>query len=186
VTEEAPPSAPPSRRRLWIAVGAVVVVALAAGGYFFGSSDTGGRQSGEGGIAPDFALPEVRGDGEVALADVRGKPVVVNFFAAWCVPCRKEMPDFQAVSSRLGDRVAFLGVDHQDNRDAARQLLADTGVRYPTGYDPDGTVAERYALFGMPTTLFISPDGRLLEKHTGELSEDKLEEAITRLFGISS
>ncbi|MGH9224657.1 MAG: TlpA family protein disulfide reductase [Acidimicrobiales bacterium] len=167
----------------------MVVVALAAGGYFFGSADSrGDRQSGEGGIAPDFSLPEVRGDGEsggnVALASLRGKPVVVNFFASWCVPCRKEMPAFQAVSSRLGDKVAFLGIDHQDNRDGGRQLLADTGVRYPTGYDPDGKVAERYSLFGMPTTVFISPDGRLLEKHTGELSEGQLEESITRLFGI--
>jgi len=176
---------PRSRRRRWLALGAVVVIALGAGGYFFGSAEQGSDGRNDGGIAPDFSLPEVRGDGQVVLGNLRGRPVVLNFFASWCVPCRKEMPAFQAVSARLGDRVAFVGVDHKDNREAGRQLLAETGVRYPTGYDPDGEVATRFALFGMPTTVFIGPDGRILDKHTGELTEDDLEASITRLFGIA-
>ena len=166
-------------------VGVLAVVALAAGGYFFGQdSGDAGRDRGLGDSAPDIRLPELRGDGEVVLANLRGRPVVVNFFASWCVPCRKEMAAFQAASSRLGDRVSFVGVDHQDDRKGGQQLLADTGVRYPTGYDPDGTIAARYGLFGMPTTVFIGTDGKVLDKHTGELSQSDLEDAIARLFGI--
>jgi thiol-disulfide isomerase/thioredoxin len=110
--------------------------------------------------------------------------VLVNFFASWCVPCRKEMPAFQAVSAQLGDRVAFIGVNHNDDRAGALQLLADTGVRYPTGYDPEGHVAASYGLFGMPSTLFVGADGTLLETHTGEISRDQLEQTISRLFGV--
>ena len=164
---------------------AVAVVVLAGAGYLFGRQETGGERT-DGRVAPEIRLPDLGGDGEVVLADLRGKPVVVNFFASWCVPCRKELPAFQAVSARLGDRVAFLGIDHQDNREGGRQLIAETGVRYPTGYDPDGDVARRYALFGMPTTVFVSPDGRVLGKHTGEMSAEKLEEEISRLFGITA
>lgn len=69
------------------------------------------------------------------------------------------MPGFQAVYEKVGDRVAFVGVNHQDNREGALKLLADTGVRYSSGFDPDGNVAASYGLFGMPTTLFISDQG---------------------------
>ena len=175
---------PQSRRRTWLVIGVLVVVGLSGAGFLFGQKD-GGDDPTTGRIAPEFTLPELRGDGQVALARLRGQPVVVNFFASWCVPCRKEMAAFQAVSTRLSGKVAFIGVDHNDDRKGGQQLLIDTGVRYPTGYDPEGKVAESYGLFGMPTTLFIGPDGRLLEKHTGELSEEKLEDAIARLFAIS-
>lgn len=114
----------------------------------------------------------------------RGRPLVVNLFASWCVPCRKELPAFRAVSEQLGARVAFLGVNHQDNRKSGQDMLAEFGIRYPAGYDPDGKVAADYGLVGMPSTLFVSPDGRLLETHTGELTRRQLEDAISRLFGV--
>lgn len=136
--------------------------------------------------ATDIDLPAVTGDSHVRLADSRGKPTVVNFFASWCTPCRKEMPALQQVSDRLSGKVAFMGVDHQDNRDSAAELLKDTGVKYPTGYDPDGKVAKAYGLFGMPTTLFVSADGRVLETHTGELSRSALEDAISKHFSIDT
>ena len=83
--------------------------------------------------------------------------MVVNFFASWCIPCRKEMPAFQAVSDRVGSKVAFLGIDHQDSREGGLDLVAQTGVRYPIGYDPDGSVATGYGLFGMPNTSPSTP-----------------------------
>ncbi len=166
-----------SRRKWWI-VGGVAIFALVLAGLALSQR----RSTTD---AKPFELPRLNGSGTVSLAALRGRPAVVNFFASWCVPCRKEMPALQAVSTKVQDRVAFLGVDHQDDRAGALQLLADTGVQYPTGYDPDGKVATSYGLFGMPTTLFVSPDGRLLEKHTGELSEAALTESISRLFGVS-
>jgi cytochrome c biogenesis protein CcmG/thiol:disulfide interchange protein DsbE len=133
--------------------------------------------------AVTFELENVRREEPpVSLADYRGRPVVLNFFASWCVPCRREMPDFEAVHDRLGNRVAFVGVNHQDQRPAALDLLEETGVTYPSGFDPRGTVAGAYGLFGMPTTIFISPDGRVLERRTGEMSKRELEATIRRLF----
>jgi cytochrome c biogenesis protein CcmG/thiol:disulfide interchange protein DsbE len=167
-----------TKRRSWWIGGGVAVVALVIAGLAL--SQRGGDVQ-----ARDFQLPRLNGAGTVSLASVKGRPVVINFFASWCVPCRHEMPALQAVATRVKDRVAFLGVDHQDDRDGALELLADTGVQYPTGYDPDGKVATSYGLFGMPTTLFVGMDGRLLDKHTGELSAAQLEETISRLFGVT-
>lgn len=172
------------RRRLWILVGVVsvalvVVTALAR-------PDVVARPAltvKGGGPAKAFALENLRQGGPtVSLAQYRGRPVVVNFFASWCVPCRREMPGFEAVYEKVGDRVAFVGVNHQDNREGALELLSDTGVRYPSGFDPDGKVAASYGLFGMPTTLFISDQGAVLERRTGEISEKELLAIIERLF----
>lgn len=139
-----------------------------------------------GGPAPAFELENVRpGRALVSLATAQGKPVVLNFWASWCVPCRREMPSFQAVHEATKERVSFLGVNHQDQRGPALELLAETGVRYPSGYDPQGKVAFAYGLYGMPTTIFISADGQVLERRTGELSRAELEATITRLFGGS-
>lgn len=177
VSDEA---APPRRRRVWWwAAGAVVAVGLVVAGL----AATGSHTSGD---AKGFSLPPVDGDGMVTLASFRGKPVVVNFFASWCVPCRKEMPAIQATAAKLGEKVAFVGIDHQDDRGGALQLLNDSGVRYPTGYDPAGQVATSYGLFGMPTTLFVDRDGRLVDKHTGEITQEKLEQDIQRLFGVTA
>jgi cytochrome c biogenesis protein CcmG/thiol:disulfide interchange protein DsbE len=96
------------------------------------------------------------------------------------------MPTFQAVFARVGEDVGFLGINHQDNRDAALDLLKDTGVRYPSGYDPDGDIARAYELFGMPTTLFISPDGRVVGRRTGEMSRPQLDAALRKLFGVEA
>ena len=184
MSDEAAP-ARPGRRRLWIAGGVAAVAALIGGGLVFGTPDDSAPGGRSGGPAAAIELPRLDGEGTVSLADLRGRPVVVNFFASWCVPCRKEMPAFQAVAERVGDRVAFLGVDHQDDRKGGLDLVADTGISYPSGYDPDGKVAEAYGLFGMPTTLFIGPDGTLLETHTGEISREDLERALRSHFQIS-
>lgn len=133
--------------------------------------------------APDIQLASVVDPEQtVDLRDVAGRPVVVNFWASWCVPCRREMPTFQALHERLGNRVAFVGIDHQDRREDALDLLAETGVTYPTGYDPAGDVARAYGLFGMPTTVFISVDGEILARRTGEIDADELERTIQRLL----
>jgi cytochrome c biogenesis protein CcmG/thiol:disulfide interchange protein DsbE len=135
------------------------------------------------GPAAFFQLENVRpGEAPVSLAAFRGTPVVLNFWASWCVPCRREMPFFAAVSEQHKGRVAFVGVNHQDQRPPALDLLAETGVPYPSGFDPRGAVAAAYGLFGMPTTVFISTQGEVLERRTGEMSRRELEETIRRLF----
>ena len=183
------PAEPEAGRRprwLWPVVAAVTVVGLAVAGLVFGQ---GGDEPGSGaragrGQAPPIELPALSGEGTVTLASFRGRPVVVNLFASWCVPCRKELPAFKAVSEEMRGRVAFLAVNHQDNRKGGQDMLAEFGVTYLAAYDPDGKVAIDYALLGMPSTLFVSADGELLDVHTGELSRQQLEDAIARLFAI--
>ena len=187
--EPAPDGAPmgrsPRRWRVWAAVGVasalIGVLALVLANV---ASDPAPSASTAGGDrAPDFRLSEVRDEsGSVSLEDFKGRPVVLNFWASWCVPCRKEMPALQEVSEGVQDRIAFVGINHQDSRGEALAFLDETGVRFPAGYDPEGSTAAAYGLYGMPTTIFISPDGRILERHRGEISESQLRREIERLF----
>lgn len=166
-------------------------VALAAGAAALSSpdsSDTAAPSAGghKRGPAVRIELPDVRvGAPAVSLAALSGKPVVLNFFASWCIPCTKELPAFQAVAADTKGRVAFVGINHQDNRDAAAKLMSETGVRYPAGFDPRGKVARAFGLRGMPTTIFISASGRVLERRNGEMSGADLRHAIDRLFAPS-
>lgn len=133
--------------------------------------------------APDFRLPSLADPTtEIELTDFRGHPLVINFWASWCVPCRKEMPAFQAVYARLKGRVGFIGVNHADTRRDALDFVRTTHVRYPIAFDPDGTTAAAYGLFGVPTTVFLDSHGRELERDTGQITRDQLEKTIKRLF----
>jgi cytochrome c biogenesis protein CcmG, thiol:disulfide interchange protein DsbE len=123
---------------------------------------------------PGFALPE----------DLRGRPLVLNVWASWCVPCRKEMPAFQSVYLRARGTVGFLGVDYLDEADAARRLAADTGVSYPLAADPKGTEVGKFGVTALPTTLFFSADGVLRGRRFGELDADRLRAAIRSYLGV--
>ena len=182
----------PSRRRArgrWlVAVAVLVVVGLVAAAVFALSSSDDGSDTAElvreNRPAPTFALPDLRRpEAVLALELLRGRPVVVNFWASWCPPCLREMPAFERVHQRQGDRVTFVGVNHRDERDSALHLLGETGVTYASGFDPEGKVAESYRLLGMPTTVFISPSGRVVATRRGEMSQRQLEAAIDELFG---
>jgi cytochrome c biogenesis protein CcmG, thiol:disulfide interchange protein DsbE len=93
------------------------------------------------------------------LRRLRGRPVVVNIWAAWCGPCREELPVFQDVSVDYGKRVAFLGVDLRDERAAAERLLRRYPVSYPSVEDPDGRLFQDLGLQGVPSTLFYDARG---------------------------
>jgi hypothetical protein len=90
------------------------------------------------------------------------------------------MPALERLHRRLGDRVAFLGIDRLDQRDDALDFLAERGVTYPSAYDREATLDVPYRLVGMPTTLLISPDGRLVRKLTGQVTEEELLAALER------
>jgi cytochrome c biogenesis protein CcmG, thiol:disulfide interchange protein DsbE len=123
---------------------------------------------------PAFALPEA----------LRGRPLVLNVWASWCIPCRKEMPAFQSVYLRARGTVGFLGVDYLDEADAARRLAAETGVTYPLAADPKGTEVGKFGVTALPTTLFFSADGVLRGRRFGELDADRLRAAIRTYLGV--
>jgi cytochrome c biogenesis protein CcmG, thiol:disulfide interchange protein DsbE len=186
-TPEPPtPRARGSRRvvRLMVAVLAFAAVAALAmaQGRTSGSHtvDRGGR------LATPFTLENLRpGQPQVSLQELQGKPVVLNFWASWCGPCRKEMPAFESVHESLGDKVTFVGIDNKDFRDSALEFVKQTGARYASGFDPRGDVAASYGVIGLPATFFISADGKVLESSTGEMDRDELKEMIRRLYGVA-
>ncbi len=115
----------------------------------------------------------------------QGKPVVLNFWAGLCPPCRAEMPGFQKVSTELSGRVLFVGIDigpfvdlgnHQD----AVNLYTQLGIHYPLAYAVDSAPLQIYRVQGMPTTVFLSSSGRVVDQETGILTEDQLRTIIQK------
>lgn len=99
---------------------------------------------------------------EKRIAELHGYPVVVNLWASWCGPCRFEFPTLQDLSAEYGKQVAFLGVDSQDNDDAARTFLAEEPVPYPSYSDPDEEIANDLGGRGLPVTAFYDREGELI------------------------
>ncbi|HET7652737.1 MAG TPA: TlpA disulfide reductase family protein [Acidimicrobiales bacterium] len=148
-----------------------------------GCSSGGGNDK----AAPAFDLEALGQHGErVTLAEHRGTPVVLNFWASWCAPCVKEMPLLERTHQRLGDDVQFLGIDGNDSRRLAVDLMAKTKVTYPSGYDPKDAVFRQYRLRGRPTTVFIDADGTIKGIHAGELKEADLHDLLRRYLGIDA
>ena len=124
---------------------------------------------------------EVGGD-MVELGELLGKrPMVINFWAGLCPPCRAEMPDFQAFYEDFNDRVLLLGIDLGQftglgTQQDATDLLADLQVTYPAGFTEDGAVIKQYRVLGMPSTIFIDANGEVFHTWTGPLNEETLKE----------
>jgi len=116
--------------------------------------------------------------GTGTLAEYEGTPLVVNFFASWCPPCVREMPDFQEVFEDLDGQVAFLGLSQDQSRKAALNLVERTGVTYDVGWDPDLEVYEATGSIAMPTTAFVSPSGELVDTFAGALDAESLNAEI--------
>ncbi len=164
-----------------LAIGAVLIVAGCAGpSQLPGGPEPGGNKGTavEGGIAPGFSF--ITFDGRhVALADYAGRGVVLNFWASWCVPCRAEMPYFDKVArTTQGKGVAFVGLALLDDEPSSRAFLNEIGISYPTGPDPNNEIARSYQVIGLPTTVFIRPDGTVARKWPGPISEEQLQEFI--------
>jgi len=132
-------------------------------------------------MAPDFALRGL--DGEmVRLADLRGKPVVINFWATWCQPCIAEHPVLQAGARQYEGRAEFLGVIYQDEPAKIQAFLDRRGAWGPSLVDEAGTVAIAYGVYGAPETFFIDPDGVIVKKLTGSVYPDELANQLNSML----
>jgi cytochrome c biogenesis protein CcmG/thiol:disulfide interchange protein DsbE len=118
-----------------------------------------------GGPAPVFTAKRLDASGTIDLASLRGKPVVLNFFASWCEPCKAESKVLETAAQRYKNRVIFLGVDYHDVTSDGRHFLQAHGITYPTVQDGSGMVGDRYGLTGVPETYFIDAQGRLVGSH---------------------
>ena len=133
---------------------------------------------------------EVLGAGELSLADLRGKPVVLNFWAGLCPPCRAEMPDLQEFYADYDNEVILFGLDvgpffsRLGSRQDGKDLLKELEVSYPAGSTSDSEVVREYEILGMPSTFFITADGKIFRKWTGLLTKDKLAEIVHEMLGV--
>ena len=159
-------------RARWVAVGALVVAVIAVAEVASGSgSDSAGRQ------AP--ALPtKALNPPAVDLAELRGKPALVDFFASWCGPCGEEAPTLRKLSQDLGGTATIVAVDWDDADGAARAFVRKHGWTFPVLADTTGAAGEEYGLGGLPTSFVLDPGGRIVATFRGPQSEARLRRAL--------
>ena len=202
-----PPSDPTSGRTRprpalpWQAVVAATVLALTAAAMVlvFAGSDDDPVDETPRATLPLQPLAEGASDRDpldVEFTDVDGttgtlrelvddRPVVVNFFAEWCTPCVKEMPDFQTVSQRLEGRVDFVGLAVNDRPEDTTRIVEETGITYPWTRDIRGDIASAAGVVNMPSTMFIADDGTIAELHTGAVDAERLLALIEEHLGVT-
>lgn len=112
-------------------------------------------------------------------------PTVVNAWASWCIPCRAETPLLIERAKRYEGKVRFLGLNTQDDREAALEFIDEFGIPYASGLDPKGSVARHLRILGLPATLFYKPGGELALVHQGEIRAPDLDEKIAELLRVS-
>jgi len=132
-------------------------------------------------LAPDFRLQNIQGQ-EVSLADYRGQPVVLNFWATWCPPCRAEVPHFQDAARKYNGQAAILGIDQGEPLAVVADFAATYGLTYPLLLDPSNVVNRDYGVAALPTTIFVGFDGVIREVYTGIINKAVLEDRVERLL----
>ncbi len=187
------------RKRAGLFIAALMPLLLAlllacGGGSGGGSGDSSGSgDDGDKELAADFPIivsqgQDILGGEQVAMASLVGeKPVIMNFWAAECPPCRAELPEFQKFYGEYHDRVLVLGIDlgqftGQGTVEQGRELLAELGVGFPAGHTEDSEVLPKYQVLGLPTTVFINADGSIHTKWTGALNEEVLIEKADEML----
>lgn len=203
VTPESPPPAPPPNDHspwrirpavLGLGFGAIVITiavwwAVGTGGASDPSpattidlSDLVADAPAQTERAPDFAVP-VRGGGDFVLADHLagdGRPVFMNLWASWCLPCRDEMPAIDAAAERHPD-VAFVGIAVQDDAEDAEAFAEEIGVTYTIGFDIRDQVSALYPALGLPATFLIGADGTIVDTYIGTLTPAVIDELTDQL-----
>ena len=127
--------------------------------------------------APDFDLPPLSGDSRLSLASLKGKPVVINFFAYWCVPCRQEHPVLMKLAQT--DKIALFGIAYEDKPEDSARLLAQLGNPYQrVGIDRDGRTGLNFGVYGVPETYVIDASGHIRKRFVGPLSATDVNEQL--------
>ena len=130
-------------------------------------------------LAPDFALADFQGQ-MIRLSQLRGKPVLLNFWATWCPPCRKEMPDLERFHEQHGDKIVVLGINWNDDPQEAAKFLRDYGVTYANMTDRDGKVFVSYQLTAVPTSFWIDEAGIIRGYWLGPMSTETMVQGFQK------
>jgi peroxiredoxin len=134
--------------------------------------------------APDFTLTQPPGQ-PLTLSDFRGKPTIINFWATWCPPCRRELPALEAAYQMYQDQIGFVAVDVKEDAATVAAFVEELGLTFPVAIDPDGRVSDvAYEVRGLPTTLFVDAQGVVVARHVGPLDEATIESYLTPLLAL--
>lgn len=139
-------------------------------------------------VAPAFSLATVNsasGRGKLALADFAGRPIVVNFWATWCGPCKEELPLLQTTWKKLqaqGKDVVFLGIDFQESGSDVMPFLRQYGITYPVLLDASGSAASKYRIASLPDTFFIDRQGKVVDKILQQLTDQALSKGLQEIL----
>lgn len=132
--------------------------------------------------APNFTL-ELLDGGTFQLSDHKGKPVLINFFASWCLPCKEEIPALEKVSHEYKEKgVVFLAIAVDDTEEKVRELITRLGFTFLIGLDDSRAVQEAFGLYGVPTTYFIDKEGITSYFHSGTVTEELLHHELDKLL----
>ena len=157
-----------------------VLLGLAFAVAFVRPSATTGASVGS--VAPELALTDLDGN-PVRLSDLRGRPVVVNFWASWCVPCLEEFPHLREAQATHADAgLAIIGVVYQDEWSSARDYMAHMDATWPAAMDPGGRAAAAYGVYGPPESIFIDRDGIVRAHQFGAFDADALERHLATIL----
>ncbi len=167
-----------------LGIGLVVVAAIGAAAF---ALRPGPAPSGTAGLSA-WDLPELDGEGRVALADFTGRPTVAAFFASWCPHCQRELPGFVALSEEIGDRVNFVGINTQDTG-RGLGLARESGIdAWPLARDvgpgDQRQLSSAFGARGMPLTVIYGPDGAVADVTRGPMSATTLLGKLQELFGV--
>lgn len=179
-----PPTAPKDTKTLWWVAGMLIAFGMATAVVLatrFGNDPSFVESPLIGRLIPDVTLEALDGSGPVHLPELAGNITVVNFWASWCFPCRREHP-LLVEAARQFDNVNFLGVVFQDSADRANEFLDELGRGYPHVLDPDSRGAINFGVFGIPETYFVDDRGIVVAKITGELGPGVLEATLGRII----
>jgi cytochrome c biogenesis protein CcmG/thiol:disulfide interchange protein DsbE len=164
----------------WIAAGVIGLVVLGLLGYALIGVTTDPPTVGN--PVPDFQLTALDGS-PMNLSEQQGKPVVVNFFASWCAPCREEAAALETTWRAYKDRgVQFFGIAYKDADSKAQAFLDEFNVSYPSTVDPSNRTARSYGLTGVPETFVIDQQGLLVRHFLGPISQAQLSQELDRLL----
>lgn len=148
-----------------------------AGNEFFSKASSEKKES-----APDFTFKLLDGK-DFHLGDYKGKPVLINFFASWCLPCREEMPVLEKIVHEYEPKgVIFLGVAIDDTEEKMKDFVAKYEVTFPVGLDKTAAIQKSFGIYGIPTTYFIDKQGVINYSHSGSVTEELLQHELDKLL----
>jgi len=132
-------------------------------------------------VAPEFTLPQLDGD-QISLSQFRGRPVLVNFWASWCAPCRSEMPALQQVATQYaGSGLVVIGINQLEDVPTVQGFVREFGLTFPIALDRDGVTSRAWRVYGIPQTYLVGPDGMIRKAWVGPVTEQSVTRALDEL-----